>query len=44
MSENENITAEEINEPLPKNMKLCKACGKQIAKNAKRCPSCGAKN
>lgn len=44
MSENENITTEEIKEPLPKNMKLCKACGKQIAKSAKRCPSCGAKN
>lgn len=27
-----------------KNMKLCKACGKEIAKSATACPHCGAKN
>lgn len=27
-----------------KNLKICRACGKEMAKNAKACPHCGAKN
>ncbi|MBS6523398.1 MAG: hypothetical protein ACLTNE_07385 [Intestinimonas butyriciproducens] len=27
-----------------KNLKPCKACGKEMAKSAKACPHCGAKN
>lgn len=27
-----------------KNLKVCKACGQEIAKSAKVCPGCGAKN